>query len=139
MTISFELAKQEHEQAIVAMRIASAEKLAVELGPGKWTGTTKIQAIRERIRNADSENLRAQTIFVACQNRETVGSVVVSTFLPSFLKGINWREPKRVALGVFNLVVHPAHQRQGIARALMTGVEGLASSHGIPFVRLDAF
>ena len=121
------------------MRIASAEKLAVEIGPGKWSGTVKNQAIRERIRNADPENLRAQTIYVACQNGEAVGSVVVSTFLPSFFKGNLWREPKAGALGVFNLVVHPNHRRQGIGRALMAGVEGLANTHEIPFVRLDAY
>ena len=139
MIISFELAREGHEQAIVDMRTASAEKLAIEQGPGKWSGTTKIQAIRERIRGADSENLRAQTLYVACRGGEALGSVVVSTFLPSFLKGNLWRDPKASALGVFNLVVHPTHQRKGVGRVLMSGVESLASNHGIPFIRLDAF
>lgn len=139
MIVSFELARETHAQAIAAMRIASGAKLAHDLGPGKWSGTTRLPAVRERIRGADPQNLRAQTIYVCCRDGEALGSVVVSTFLPSFLKGKLWRQPKASALGVFNLVVHPAHQRQGLGRLLMAGVEELAGSHGIPFIRLDAF
>lgn len=137
--LTFELARIEHAKAIESMRQASADDLTVKLGTGYWTGSSKIASIRERIKLADPETLRKSTIYVALRGDEVVGSVVVSTFPPGFWRREFWSEGKAPALGVFNLVVFPHLQGQGIGRFLMDGTEQLARKHGLPFVRLDAF
>jgi|GEM_PF-1490549 len=137
--VCFELATRDHAKAIEGMRRASGAFLTEKLGPGHWSGSTRIQSIRERIHNADPDSLRRMTLFIASKGGEAVGSVAVSTFPPGFWKRHFWREPKASGLGVFNLVVYPELQGKGIGRFLMDGVEGLARDHGIPYVRLDAY
>ncbi len=68
-----------------------------------------------------------------------LGSVTLSTLPPNFWKKHYWREPDTKGLGVIGLAVFPDVQRQGIGRFIMEGIEDLARSHGIPYVRLDAF
>ena len=121
------------------MRQASSDDLTEKLGPNHWTIVSRLPSIRERISEADPEKLRRSTLYVACQGGEAVGSVVVGTWPPGFWKRSLWEDGKSLGLGVFNLVVHPAKQRQGIGRFLMEGVERLAQDRGIPCVRLDAY
>jgi len=137
--LSFEQATREHARAIEQMRRMSAIDLTEKLGAGHWSGFTRIESIRERIACADTENLRKMTLYVASQSGEAVGSVAVTTFPPGFWRRSYWHEPKATALGVFNLVIPPSRQRQGIGTFLMNGVENLASAHSIPFIRLDAY
>ena len=137
--MTFELARPENAQAIVRMRNESSADLTRKLGQGHWSGTSRIQSVKERIGLGDPENLRHNTLYVACNDAGVVGSVVVSTFPPGFWKRTYWSEPSAAGLGVFHLVVPPPLQRQGIGRFLMEGVESLARGHGIPFVRLDAY
>src|SRR5579862_1372504 len=113
---SFELARREHAEAIVNMRRESGLFLNEKLGSGNWSGSTRIQSIRERIDCADPEQLRKMTLYVACRDGKPVGSVAVSTFPPGFWKRAYWREPRAPGLGVFNLVVYPELQGKGIGR-----------------------
>jgi ribosomal protein S18 acetylase RimI-like enzyme len=137
--LSFELARPEHAASVVAMRTASAADLAEKLGDGHWSGSTKLASVRERIKGADLDVLRRTTLFVACRDGEVVGSVTVSTFPPGFWRQSYWRSGKEAGLGVFNLVVPPALQRQGIGRFMMREIERLATERGIRFIRLDAY
>lgn len=137
--LTFELARPEHTKAIQAMRVASAAVLTAKLGPGHWSGSTKFASIRERIKHADPEKLWATTLHVACRDGESIGSVTVSTYPPGFCRHTFWREGSEPGLGVFNLVVFPDFQRQGIGLFLMKAVEQLALDHKIRFVRLDAY
>ena len=137
--LTFELARPEHTKAIQAMRVAAAADLTAKLGPGHWSGSTKIASIRERIKCADPEKLRVTTLYVVCRDGEVVGSITVSTYPPGFWRRTYWREGKETGLGVFNLVVFPELQRQGIGLFLMKAVEQLALDHKIRFVRLDAY
>ncbi len=138
-SVIFEPARLEHAKSIEQMRWLSAEDLAARLGPGPWNSSSRLQGIKERIALGDPETLRHSTLFVACLGNEAVGSVVVSTFPPGFWKRQYWQDPSAKGLGVFNLVVQPELQRQGIGRLLMQGVEQLARTCQIPYVRLDAF
>src|SRR5579862_3530891 len=125
MSQSFDLARLEDAKAIEAMRRASSEHLVATLGPGPWRGVSRLQGIRERIKLGDPEKLRHNTLYVARRDERVVGSVVVSTFPPGFWKRSYWTEPKAIGLGVFNLVVWPELQRQGIGRYLMEQIEAL--------------
>jgi len=135
----FELARREDAQGIDAMRAESRVDLHAKYGLGQGSGLSRLSSIRERIAAADPQELRRSTIYCATREGQPVGSVVVSTFPPGFWKRSFWTEPKAPGLGVFNLVVFPGLQRQGIGRFLMEGVERLGAEHGIPFVRLDAY
>ncbi len=137
--LRFEVARLEHAKAIESMRIESAADLSAKLGDGPWSGSTKIASIRERIKCADTVALRATTLFVALDDDLVVGAVAVSTYPPGFWKQQYWNSGREVGLGVFGLVVPPSLQRKGIGRFLMQGIEELARSHGIRYIRLDAF
>ena len=137
--LTFELARPEHAKAILAMRQASAADLDAKLGPGHWSGSTKIASIRERIKCADPEKLRATTLYVACREGEPVGSIAVSSYPPGFWKKAYWRSGYEPGLGIFNLIVFPQFQRKGVGKFLMDQVEDLARQRNIPFVRLDAY
>ena len=137
--LTFELARPEHAKAVDAMRAASAVDLTVKLGQGHWSRSTKIAAVRERIKCADPTNLRGTTLYIARRSDDVVGSVMVSTYPPGFWRKTLWKDGKASGLGVFYLVVSPEHQRQGIGKFLMESVEQLAKKHGIGWVRLDAY
>ena len=109
--LRFRQAQRVDVDSIFEMRNASANSLTKLLGEGHWSGQARRQSIR----------------------------VCVSSFPPGFWKRQYWREPCAVALGVFHLVVHPTYQRKGIGRFLMQQVELIARSHGIDYVRLDAY
>ena len=115
--LTFELARLEHAKAVKAMRIASAADLTKKLGPGYWSGSTKISSIRERIKCADPEKLRATTLYVACRNGELVGSITVSTYPPGFWRRAYWQSGKEPGLGVFNLVVFPNCNAKALANS----------------------
>ncbi len=136
---TFELARLEHAKAIESMRNAASADLTAKLGPGHWGGLARIQSIRERIRAADPGALRRMTLFVATHNGGALGSIAVSTWPPGFWKRQYWRDPKATGLGVFGLTVFPEHQGKGLGKLLMEGAEQEARSHGIPYVRLDAY
>jgi GNAT superfamily N-acetyltransferase len=137
--LSFELAAKEHAKAIERMRRESSIDLTAKLGPGHWSGISKLRGIQERIALGDPEVLHRKTLYIACRDGEPVGSVSVSTFPPGFWIRRFWSEPRTLGLGVFDLVVFPELQGQGLGRFLMEGTEHLARDHDIRFVRLDAY
>ena len=137
--LRFRQAQRVDVDSIFEMRNASANSLTKLLGEGHWSGQARRQSIRVRIDCGNPDNPRKLTLYVATMNEFPVGSVCVSSFPPGFWKRQYWREPCAVALGVFHLVVHPTYQRKGIGRFLMQQVELIARSHGIDYVRLDAY
>lgn len=137
--LTFELATLVHAKAIEQMRHLASEDLQRKLGPGHWSGRSRLASIRERIKLADPEQLRSKTLYVALSNDLAVGSVGVGTAAPGFWRRSYWKDPKARALGVFDLVVAPEFQGRGIGRYLMERTEVLAKEHGLEYVRLDAF
>ena len=137
--MNFKVAQAMHAHAIHNTRVASSLDLDSKLGPGYWSHPTKLGSVKERIQLGDPDKLRRKTIYVACDGGIVVGSVSVASFLPSFWKASYWSDPKARALGVFDLVVPPERQKQGIGRFLMSSVEQLAREHGFEYVRLDAY
>ncbi len=137
--LCFRPAEAGDAKAVATMRIAANEKLTRLLGPGPWTRKIHVGSIRERIRDADVETLRRSTLFVLSDGDDTLGSVIVSTYSPGFWKQMYWQEGRAHALGVFNLVVHPDVQSQGLGKRVMNEVERLAQAHSLAYVRLDAY
>jgi hypothetical protein len=60
--VTFELARPEHTKAVDSMRRLSALALTEQLGPGHWSGSTKLASIRERIKFADPCTLLVETV-----------------------------------------------------------------------------
>ena len=54
-------------------------------------------------------------------------------------EGADWRYPAERIIVLHRLCVHPAFQRQGIARAAMDYLEQRVRERGISTIRLDAF
>jgi len=137
--LTFALATLKDAKAIEQMRHLASEDLERKLGPGPWSGRSRLASIRERLRLADPERLRSKTLYVALRDGLAVGSVGVGTTAPGFWRKSYWKDPKAKALGVFDLVVAPELQGRGIGRYLMDHIVNLAREHGIEYVRLDAF
>ncbi len=135
----FRLAAREDARQIEQMRNLSSLDLTRRLGPGHWSGPSRIQSIRERIDNPDPVHLRKKTLFVATRGGHVCGSVAVTTFPPGFWKRTLWAEGNETGLGVFALVVHPELAGQGIGTFVTQNVERLAIEHTIRYVRLDAY
>ena len=127
------------EREIFEARKASAEHLTALLGPGPWSSKPRIETVRDRIAQSDPDLLRRKSLFAAVLDGCVVGSVAASKFHPSFWKKHLWQDPKASAIGVFDLVVHPAFQGRGYGRFLIGGIESLAPKFLCTAVRLDAF
>jgi len=140
ISVTFRLAIPSDAKAIFTMRLESAADLTRKLGIGHWSRESRISSIKERINLSDQTNPQRLSLYVAQSGTgEILGSVCVSSFPPGFWKRQHWLSPKANGLGVFNLVVPPRYQRQGIGSFLMAEVEKLAKVYGIEFVRLDAY
>lgn len=137
--LAFALASLEHAKAIEQMRHSASEDLERKLGPGHWSGGSRLASIRERIKLADPRLLKNKTLYVALLDGIAVGSVGVGTALPGFWKKEYWQNPNARALGVFDLVVTPEFQGRSIGRFMMHHTERLAQEHSLQFVRLDAY
>ena len=137
--LEFRIATREDARQIEQMRTLSSLDLTRMLGPGHWSGPSRIQSIRERIDSPDPVRLQKRTLYVATRFAQAVGSVGVTTFPPGFWKRTLWSEGNETGLGVFALVVFPQLTGQGIGSFLMRNVEGLAKDRQIRYVRLDAY
>ncbi len=135
----FCLARPEHARAIWQIKQEISLDLTAKLGVGHWSKSGLLQSIRERIELGDPDQLRKKTLYAAISGEEVVGVIAVSTWPPGFWKRSLWSEPQSPGLGVFDLCVSPALQRQGIGRFLMESTEQLARTRSILFVRLDAY
>lgn len=137
--LQFGIALAEDAKAVEEMRRLAAQDLTARFGQGHWSGESKLAGIRERIKLGDEETLRPSTLFVLRKDRLAVASLVLSRHMPSFWKASYWKEPKAIAVGVTNLVVHPQYQRQGLGRLIMDGAEKHSRDRRIEFMRLDAY
>lgn len=86
-----------------------------------------------------TKDVLANNVYVYQQGQEIVGTVMFSMEMDAFYRDIDWLTLDSKQLYVHRLAVHPAYQRQGIARALMDFGEALAKEKQCLSIRLDTF
>jgi ribosomal protein S18 acetylase RimI-like enzyme len=78
-------------------------------------------------------------LYVLKAHHQIIGCVVCSFVMDQEYLPIQWLTPSKNNLYIHRLAVHPEHQSQGHARALMDFSEAFAKAHSCPSVRLDTF
>lgn len=115
-----------------------ASDLTGKLGQGYWSKQRSLRAQRERIRNSE-QRLPGRMIWVLEEGADLLGSTTLSTSPAPFWRKTMWAEPDAPALCVSDLALFPAAEGKGLGKALMEFAEEAARSHGLCWVRLDAF
>jgi ribosomal protein S18 acetylase RimI-like enzyme len=82
---------------------------------------------------------RAGTMYVIQDSSGICGMFVLNDFQDREYADVPWTITGVPIAVVHRLMVHPAHQRRGIARQLMKAAEARASERGYGAIRLDAF
>ena len=85
---------------------------------------------------SDVEN---RTMFLAFLGEELAGATVLNDYQNPEYAVVPWEINTGRAAVVHRLMVAPAHQGKGIARALMAFAEQQAREQGYASIRLDAF
>lgn len=90
-------------------------------------------------RAAFQRDLDRRELHVLEDKGSLLGAVVVSTLMDPEYQDVAWLTPNGNNGYVHRLCVHPEHQGQGLARALMDFAEALCREKGQVSVRLDTF
>jgi GNAT superfamily N-acetyltransferase len=85
------------------------------------------------------EDVRSGTTFVASKTGEIVGALVLDDHQEPEYAEVPWQFTAGPAAVVHRLMIRPAFEGRGLARALMKFAEGRAWTLGYRAVRLDAF
>ena len=88
---------------------------------------------------AFQNDIERNELYVCELDKVIVGCIVVSTHMDAEYEPILWSTPNDHNYYIHRLGVHPAYQKQGIARAMMDHAEALAKAKGAYAIRLDTF
>jgi ribosomal protein S18 acetylase RimI-like enzyme len=88
---------------------------------------------------AFQNDIERNELFIYQLDNAIVGCIVVSTHMDNEYKPIKWSTPNDHNYYIHRLGVHPAYQKQGIARAMMDFAEAHALTNGAHAIRLDTF
>ena len=81
---------------------------------------------------------RAGTLYVCRGDGVVVAGMCLNSVQSPEWSSMPWRDAEGSALVVHRVCVHPAWQRQGLARRLMDFAEGFGVARGFTSIRLDA-
>jgi GNAT superfamily N-acetyltransferase len=133
-TIRVEPADESHADAIAALRNAAADRLTDEFGKGVWSGHCSDRGVL-------SEMKGSVTVFVArvaATSDAIIGTMTLGTRKPWAIYPAYFTATER-PLYLTSMAVAPAHQRQGVGRALLTEAQEIAARWPADAIRLDAF
>ena len=124
------LATPDHAAAVVAVRVAAADRLTRDFGNGHWSSHTNDAAVLR--------DMKASTVLVARDRGQIVGTLTLQTKRPWAIDPACFT-PCKKALYLINMAVTPDRQRSGIGRALLA--EALVAARAFPAdaLRLDAY
>ena len=116
--------------ALVAVRVAAAERLTRDFGEGHWSAHTNEAAVLR--------DIKASRVLAVRERGEIVGTLTLQTKKPWSID-LSYFTPCAKALYLINMAVTPERQRCGFGRALL--VEALSAARSFPAdaIRLDAY
>lgn len=124
------LAGAEDAPAIAALRMAVAERLTREYGPGHWSSAVSERGVRHAMRTA--------RVFVMRRGAELVATLCLATKKPWAIDTSYFTSCKR-PLYLTDMAVAPNLQRQGIGRLCVDQARDLARGWRGDAIRLDAY
>ena len=101
-------------------------------GIAQWNENYPTMDVLER-------DLKAGHVRVFIKDNQVVGTVMFSQEKDAVYNPIHWSTPDLGAYYIHRLAVHPNHQSQGIARALMDHIEAEMMDNKATAIRLDTF
>ena len=116
--------------AIVAVRIAAADRLTRDFGDGHWSAHTNEDAV--------VRDIKASRVLAIRDRGEIIGTLALQTRKPWAID-VSYFTPCKKALYLINMAVAPDRQRGGAGRALLAEALTLARSFPADAIRLDAY
>ncbi len=90
-------------------------------------------------RTAFENDVERGELFVMEKDSETIGCIVISTFMDLEYRPITWMTETKHNIYIHRLAIHPRHQNKGFAQLLMDFAETYARTQNFVSVRLDTF
>jgi len=116
--------------AIVAVRIAAADRLTRDFGEGHWSAHTNEDAV--------VRDIKSSRVLAIRDRGELIGTLALQTKKPWAID-VSYFTPCKKALYLINMAVAPDRQRVGAGRALLAEALNLARSFPADAIRLDAY
>ena len=89
--------------------------------------------------SAFKNDIKRNELYVIEIEAVIIGCIVISTFMDSEYKPIQWLTPTHNAIYIHRLAVHPNIQGKGYAQKLMLFAEEFAIENNYSSIRLDTF
>jgi GNAT superfamily N-acetyltransferase len=128
--LTFTLATVGEAAAIVAVRVAAADRLTRDFGEGHWSAHTNEASVLR--------DMKASRVLAARDGRRIVGTLTLQAKKPWAIDPAYFT-PCRKALYLINMAVTPARQRTGVGRGLLHEALVLARAYPADAIRLDAY
>ena len=130
MQVKLEKAHAPDVPAIAALRVAVAERLTREFGPGHWsTGGSETGVIRD---------LATPGLYVARDGNRLIATLRLATKKPWAIDPSYFSASEK-PLYLTSMAVEPTLQRQGIGRDCMAEAVRIARDKPADAIRLDAY
>lgn len=134
MDVNIRKARLSDLKAICRVKKAAAEDLTARHGKGHWSGINLGNVVKRLV--------QGDTLYVAeiDSGLTLVGTFTIDRVMPYFYDR-KWF--KKVGVNGFctvrSMAIDPAHQKKGIGREIMKGIELLARRNRLKSIRLDAY
>jgi GNAT superfamily N-acetyltransferase len=123
-------ATEDDAAAIVAVRVAAADRLTREFGDGHWSAHTNESAVLR--------DIKMSAVLVARDGAAITGTLTLQKRKPWSIDN-GYFTPCARPLYLVNMAVTPDCQRSGIGRALLAHAADVARTLGAGVLRLDAY
>ena len=130
MGIKLQVAKADEAAAIAALRTATAEKLTLQYGPGRWSGETSEKGVLFDMRHAK--------VYVARKGKKPIATLTLTTRKPWAIDRKYFKKSDR-PIYLAAMAVAPEMQRRGIGRLCLEAACAIAKKWLGDAIRLDAF
>ncbi|MBW8864683.1 MAG: GNAT family N-acetyltransferase [Verrucomicrobia bacterium] len=130
MRLSLQLATVEQAPEISALRLAVAENLTAQFGPGPWSRASTVDGVLY--------DLRHSVVYVAMRRNQIIATLALCTKKPWAIDPAYFTKcPKPVYL--VSMAVAPEWQRMGVGRLCLAEVDKIIAARPADAIRLDAY
>jgi ribosomal protein S18 acetylase RimI-like enzyme len=130
MTLKFREATRADAPALLALRLATAERLTHDFGAGPWSHQSTEAGVLFTLRNFQ--------IIVACSGKKILAMLALSSKKPWAIDTSYFQKSKK-PLYLTHMAVDPERQRCGVGHALLKEAQRIARAQSADAIRLDAF
>lgn len=130
MRLRLQLATVEQAPEISALRLAVAEHLTTQFGPGPWSRTSTVAGVLY--------DLRHSVVYVALRRGKIIATLALCAKKPWAIDPAYFTKSWKPVYLV-SMAVAPAWQRKGVGRSCLAEVDKIVGRQPVDAVRLDAY